>query len=286
MRSLKEFFKWLSVQSGYKSKICATDIDYLKLSQEKARMAIQAKRERFPTLEQVKKLVSSIEIHSEIDLRDRALISFTLLSGMRDSAIISLPLECFDEHKLEVDQNPKKGVKTKFKKTIKSYLFPFDEKLLSYVVDWVKHLKEDKLFGNADPLFPRSKVENLEGSKVFASCELEPKFWQNTSSMREVLNQRFEVVGIEYFSPHTFRHLAVNLALTKCKNGHEVKAVSQNFGHENVGTTMITYGSLNHAQLSETVKGINFSNNEASDDEFEQFKKFQEFQRMQSKMRF
>ncbi|MDX1918643.1 MAG: hypothetical protein SFT81_05835 [Candidatus Caenarcaniphilales bacterium] len=73
LRQLKDFFKWMAFQPGYKSKICLTDVEYLKLPKDKARIAIDSKRERFPTLEQVKKVVNSIEINSEIDLRDRAL---------------------------------------------------------------------------------------------------------------------------------------------------------------------------------------------------------------------
>jgi hypothetical protein len=48
-------------------------------------------------LEYVRRLVDSIVVSNEIDQRDRAMISFTLLSGMRDQAIASLPLGCFDE---------------------------------------------------------------------------------------------------------------------------------------------------------------------------------------------
>ena len=78
IRSLQEFFKWLSCQAGYKSKICSTDIEFLKLPKEKARIAIAQKREKYPTFEQVKKIISMIKINNEIDLRDRALLSFTL----------------------------------------------------------------------------------------------------------------------------------------------------------------------------------------------------------------
>jgi site-specific recombinase XerD len=287
LRSLQDFFKWLCYQPAYKTKICKTDVDYLKLSKEKTRMAVQSKRERFPTIEQVTKVVESIQIKNEINLRDRALISFTLLSGMTDSAIISLPIECFNTEKLEISQDPKKGVRTKFKKTFKSYLFPFNEDMLIHILDWVIYLRKNKLFGNSDPLFPRSKTEIAENSKVFISNSVEPYYWQEAGSIRKIFKQRFNETGIEYFSPHTFRHLAVNLALSKCKNGHEVKAVSQNFGHENVGTTMITYGSLNNNQLSETIKGIDFFNSEESTkDEFELFKQFQLFQKKSNSRNF
>lgn len=265
IRNLREFFKWLSAQPSYRSKIIPTDIDYLKLQKAKSRIATSSKRERYPTFEQVKKVIETIEIKSEIDLRDRALLSFTLLSGMRDSAITTLSLGCFDEAKLLINQDPKLGVKTKFSKTIRSYLFKFDEQMLGYFLDWYKYLKTEKLFGNNDPIFPRNKIENAENSKNFSSNSVEPKYWQSVSSMREIFKQRFENAEIEYFSPHTFRHLAVITAISKCRSGHEIKAVSQNFGHEDVGTTMMTYGTLNNSQVGDIISGMSFSNDTSKD---------------------
>ena len=266
IRHLKDFFKWLAYQAGYKSKICLTDVEYLRLPKEKARIAIASRRESYPTLEQVKKVIDSIKIHSELDLRDRALIAFTLLSGMRDSAIVSLPIGCFYENNLQIDQNPKLGVKTKFSKTIRSYLFRFDENMLKYFLDWVAYLKQEKLFGNADPIFPRNKVENIENAKLFVSNSIEPKFWQSVTSMRDIFRKRFKDAGIEYFPPHALRHLAVRLATEKCRNGQEIKAVSQNFGHENVGTTMTTYGTINNLDVGSIISNINFSGSSTSND--------------------
>ena len=186
IRNLKDFFKWLSFQSGYKSKICLTDVEFLRLPKEKARIAVAQKREKYPTLEQVKKVVSSIKIKNEIDMRDRALLSFTLLSGMRDSAIISLPIGAFNETTLQISQDPKLGVKTKFSKTINSVLFKFDDDMLCFILGWVRYLKIEKLFGNSDSLFPRNKIENAENSKSFISNYVESNFWQSVSSMRDI----------------------------------------------------------------------------------------------------
>lgn len=285
IRNLKDFFKWLSFQSGYKSKICLTDVEFLKLPKEKARIAIAQKREKYPTFEEVKKVISSININNEIDLRDRALLSFTLLSGMRDSAIITLPIGAFDESTLQISQDPKLGVKTKFSKTINSVLLKFDNDMLNYVIDWVRYVKTEKLFSNSDPLFPRNKVENAENSKSFVSNSVEPKFWQSATSLRDIFKQRFKDADIEYFSPHTFRHLAVNMAISKCRNGHEIKAVSQNFGHEDVGTTMTTYGTLNNTQVSSIISGMDFSNSDTAN-QADLLVKFQEFLKQQGQGNF
>ena len=258
IRNLKDFFKWLKDQKGYKN-ICSTDIDYLKLDKQKTRIAIAAKREKFPTFEQIKKVIDSIEINSEIDLRDRALISFTFLSAMRDSAIISLPICCFNDENLIVSQDPKLGVNTKSKKTIYTKLFNFDESMLEYFLDWYKYLKTDKLFGNSDPVFPKNMVENAEGTKTFISNSVEPKFWQSVTSLREIFKTRFQHAGIEYYPPHSFRHAAILNAVKKAKDPEELKAISQNVGHENIGTTLMTYGTLTQHRVEELIENIDFS---------------------------
>lgn len=284
LRHLKDFFKWLSYQPSYKSKINFTEVEFLKLPKEKARIANSQKRERYPSLEQVKQVVSSIHINNEVDLRDRALISFTLLSGMRDSAIVSLPIGCFNENTLQISQDPKKGVKTKFSKTINSVLFKFDDDMLCFFLDWVRYLREEKHFKETDPIFPRNKVENAQGSNSFVSNFVEPAFWQSVTSMRDVFKYRFEDAGLEYFSPHCLRHSAVNIAISKCRNGHEIKAVSQNFGHEDVGTTMTTYGTLNNTQVNSIISGMDFSNSNNNDSDL--IYKFQEFLKTQNQSQF
>lgn len=270
VRNLREFFLWLAKQPRYKSEILLTDVDYLKLPKAKARIATASKREEFPTFEQVKKVVESIEINSEIDLRDRALISFTLLSGMREKAIITLPVSCFDKNRMMINQDPKFGVKTKFSKTIRSYVFRFDENMVKYFLEWYEYLRTEKLFGNNDPIFPRNKVVNAENSLSFISNEVEPEFWQSATSIRNIFKQRFEDAGIQYFCPHAFRHTAILTALAKCRNGQEIKAISQNFGHENVSTTLTAYGTMSDVQMSGIISGMCFSADAKPDNELMQ----------------
>ena len=238
LRYLKKFFSWLSWQTGYKSKITPDIIRYLNISLKDERIATQNAPRNYPLLEYVIKLADSIKITSEIDLRDRALISFTLLSGMRDKAISTLPLGCFNEETFIISQNPKQGVQTKFSKYIQTTLFKFNDKLVQYVLDWTKHLRE-KGFGSQDPLFPRSKMKQSENALSFEeSSEVEPIFWHNANRIREIFKTRCKNAVLPYFPPHTYRHLAVSLALKNCKNGEQIKAISQNFGHEHVVTTL------------------------------------------------
>ena len=103
---------------------------------------------------------------------------------------------------------------------------------------------------------------NAEGNKSFTSSEVVPAFWQSVTSMRTIFKERFKAADIKYFSPHTFRHLAVSLATQKCKNAEELKAVSQNFGHEDIGTTFQTYGTLGNNKVGEVVTAMDFTSND------------------------
>ena len=259
LRHLRKFFGWLVRERGYKSRIKPNAVDYLRITEKEERMATQFIPRKYPPLEYVKKLVESIEIKSEIDQRDRALISFTLLSGMRDKAIVTLPLGCFDEESLTIIQNPRKGVETKFAKLIPTTLFRFDDKMVGFITGWIKYLKT-KGFGSQDPFFPRSKLgQGIDQLAFEASSEVEPVFWKGTGSVRDVFKRRSKEAGLPYFPPHTFRHLTTNLAFKSCKNGEEIKAVSQNLGHEHVATTISVYGNFDPSRLAEIIKCMDFA---------------------------
>src|SRR5208283_2539443 len=259
LRHISKFFLWLSWQPGYKSKITVDSIDYLKPSEKEERIATQCIPRDFPPLEYVIKLTGSIKANTEIDIRDRAMISFALLSGMRAEAIVTLPLGCFDEKGLTINQNPRKGVQTKFSKHMITTIIVPDETLLSYVIEWVKLLK-DKGYGSQDPLFPRAKTDKGEEDLSFETAsEVEPIFWQGTGRIREIFKTRAKDAGLPYYSPHTFRHLTFFWAVKSCKDGEEIKAVSQNFGHENIGTTLSTYANYPQHRLAEIIKNMDFS---------------------------
>ncbi len=259
LRYLRKFFGWLVREPGYRNRIKPNSVDYLKVTEKEERIATQSTPRSYPSLDYVQKLVESIQPTTEVDRRDRALVAFTLLSGMRDSAVATLPLGCLDKEKLVILQNPRKGVTTKFSKLIPTTLFRFDETMLRYVLEWAKYLYE-KGFGSQDPLFPRSELEKGADNLTFeASSDVEPVFWQGSSRIREIFKKRSKEAGLSYFPPHTFRHLATILAFRACRNGEEIKAISQNFGHEHIATTISIYGNYDPSRLTEIIKSMDFS---------------------------
>ncbi len=275
LRHLQKFFKWLSQESGYKSKVKINAVDFLRLSEKEERIAAQSCPRLYPPLDHVIKLVQAIKVETEVDSRDRALIAFTLLSGMRDQAIATLPIGCFNEETLIVLQNPRQGVQTKFSKHIQTSLIIFDKELLAFVLDWMKYLK-GKGFGSNDPLFPRTKLEQGEDNLSFSvGREVEAVYWKGAGRIREIFKSRAAEAGLPYFPPHCFRHLAVDLALKSCQTGEQVKAISQNFGHEHIATTLQNYANFTPDRLASVMNEMNFTGKpkQTTDEKLEELKK-------------
>jgi len=254
---LSDFYKWLSMQPGYKSKIILTNVAYFGLDRKQTRVALNQPTRRIPTPEIIKKVIYSITPVNEIDRRDRALMALAFLSGMRIDALVSLPIGCVNMDDMLILQDPELGVRTKFSKRIPTTIFDFDEDSVEILRGWVRFLREEKLFTDADPLFPSTKIEQ-EGpdSYSFTANGLERKFWKNAGPARNIFKKRFKEAGMEYFGPHSFRHATANTALHLCETPIEFKAVSQNLGHENIATTMFDYAKLSEDEVAKRVKQI------------------------------
>ena len=154
---LKRFFQWLAWQPGYRSRFQYSDAEYFNLSDKDTRIATAQREQKVPTLEQIKHAISTMAASTEIERRNRALISFTLLTGAQDSAIASLKLKHVDLVVNSVYQDARE-VKTKFSKTFNTFFFPVGDEIREIITEWVSYLKDDKLWGNDDPLFPATRM--------------------------------------------------------------------------------------------------------------------------------
>ena len=251
---LKKFFYWLAGQPGYKSRLQYSDADYFNLSDKEIRVATARREQKAPTLEQVKHVLSKMPLDTEIERRNQALIAFTLLTGARDSAIASMKLKHVDLSAGYVHQDARE-VRTKFSKTFTTYFFPVGDEILQIVCDWVKFLREKKLWGNDDPLFPITKVA-LGASRQFEAVGLGRKHWRNTTAIRKIFQEAFEKAGLSYYHPHSFRNTLVRLGETICQTPEQFKAWSQNLGHEKVLTTFYSYGEVGNQRQGEIIQGL------------------------------
>jgi integrase/recombinase XerD len=242
LTSLKRFFGWLAVQPGYRSKISPSDIEFLSLSDKDIRAAKAPADRAIPTLEQVLHVVEAMPAATAIENRNRALVAFIALTGTRDGAAVTLRLKHFDPARNLVILNPNE-VKTKFSKRICAFLLPVDDRLKSIFLDWVQYLKADLLFGNDDPLFPKTNMA-LDENDCFKAQGLSRDFWANATPVRVIFKAAFHAAGLPYYSPHTFRHMLMQVAYQRKLTPAQLKAWSQNLGHESLLTSLTSYGTI------------------------------------------
>lgn len=255
LSALRAFFVWLACQPGYKSRISYSDADYFNLAEKDVRIAKAARHKAFPTLQQVHHVIAAMPDGTDIELRNRALIAFALLTGARDGALASFRLKHVDLVQGRVDQDARE-VKTKASKTFATWFFPVGGNAIQIVQNWCAHLRNALLWGDDDPLFPPTQI-GLGDNGGFAPIGLRrSECWQGAGPIREIFRNAFEAAGLPYFNPHSLRDTLVQLGEQVCTTPEQFKAWSQNLGHERVMTTLTSYGTVAPHRQAELIRGM------------------------------
>ena len=249
VRHLKTFIEWLSQEVGYKSRIKYSDAEYFNMSDKEVRTAKSKRNKPVATLEQLKHALNVMPAITDIQKRDRAILAFTLLSGARDGAIVSFKLKHLD-FKADTVYQDAREVKTKFSKTFTSCFFPVGDDVRRIVYEWVQHLKTEYLFGNDDPLFPKTKMGQGRDNN-FTAAGLSREHWSSAAAIRKVFKEVFLLAGLPSFNPHSLRNTLANLGEMLCQTPEEFKAWSQNLGHEGVLTTFYSYGDVREGRQAD-----------------------------------
>jgi integrase len=254
LNALRAFFLWLAGQPGYRSRISYSDADYFRLSEKDTRIAKATHQRAVPTLEQIRGVLAVMPHATEIERRNRTLIAFTLLTGVRDGALASLKLKHVDLAAAKVLQDARE-VNTKFSKTFTTWFFPIGDDIRAIVEGWLTYLRDQKLWGGDDPLFPATEVINGTCLK-FEVSGLARRHWANTGPIRAIFRDAFTLAGLTYFNPHSFRKTLAQLGERVCRTPEELKAWSQNLGHEDVMTTLRSYGEVPSSRQAEIIRDL------------------------------
>jgi integrase len=253
LTALKAFFQWLSQQRGFRSRLTYSDAQYFNTSANDERIAKAVRERPVPSIEQIRHVLNSMPLRSDIQRRNQALIAFTLLSGARDNATASMSLKHIDLPNGRIYQDARE-VRTKNAKTIISTFFPVGADIEAIVEDWVQLLKE-RLWGPDDPLFPATRVA-LGDNGHFENSGLDRKHWKDAAAIRRIFKEAFEEAGLPYFNPHSFRNTLAALGEKICPNPEAFKAWSQNLGHAHVLTTFMSYGAVASSRQAEILKNL------------------------------
>ena len=172
----------------------------------------------------------------------------------------SLPLHLDNVTQVEFAASAKvlqdaREVNTKFSKTFPTFFFPVGDEIRAIVADWVTYLREEKQWGNDDPLFPATRIA-VGTAHQFEASGLERKHWSSASPIRKLFREVFASAELPYFNPHSFRNTLARLGQEVCKTPEEYKAWSQNLGHEQVLTTFLSYGEVACQRQGEIIRGL------------------------------
>ncbi|MCV0428507.1 MAG: site-specific integrase [Roseibium sp.] len=235
-QNLRQFLVWLGNQPGHRS-MDRTLPDYCKPSRRHTALAKVKRGKHIPSPDEIRTLLASMPIETIMQRRDRAIVAFLFLTGVRDAALISLRLKHVDLDQKLVFQDAT-VVDTKFSKTMTTFWFPIGEDTAEIVTKWV--LERRALATSDDEaLFPRSPSAIIP--KTVGSQD---SFWITAAPVRDILKRATAAAGITYFVPHAVRSTLALLIDQIARTWEERKALSQNLGHEHIRTTEEHYGQL------------------------------------------
>ena len=123
------------------------------------------------------------------------------------------------------------------------------------LADWVRFLTVEKLRGPDDPLFPKTEV-GIGPNGGFQAVGLSCGPWRSTSAVCKIIREAFAGAGITPYGPHSFRHMLVRLGERKCRNLEEFKAWSENIGHEDMLTSLRSYGQVPEQRRRALILGL------------------------------
>ncbi len=187
---LKQFYQWLSREPGYKARIQYSYAEYFNPSLNDTHIATAKREQKWPTLEQIARALDAMPANTDIERRSRAVFAFTIQTGIRDKAIVSLKLKHIDIEQGYVDQDARE-VNTKFRKTIHTDFFDVGDEIRQIVIDWVNYLRKEKLWGNDDPLFPKTQIV-VGSSQQFEVIGLKREHWGTAAPIRAIFREAFD----------------------------------------------------------------------------------------------
>ncbi|MEO9826009.1 MAG: tyrosine-type recombinase/integrase [Paracoccaceae bacterium] len=256
LRLAKGFFHWLAGQQGFKKVLSYADVEYFNNNRNDARAAHTQRPVQYPSKQAAYHAFQGMADQSELERRDKAMFAFVMITGARVGAVSSLRLKHINLVDGYVFQDGRE-VRTKAGKDITTWFFPMHPDYLACFTSWVNYLRNEKMFGPEDALFPKPERRFVEGRFLFDS--LSHDVYANGSKVHEVFSTAFAQVQMHPYHPHSVRKtLGQELSDLELPLATQ-KAWSQNLGHENFTTTVSSYLPVSSQQQGALIKGLDAS---------------------------
>ena len=253
LRLVKGFFHWLAGQQGFKKVLSYADVDYFNNNRNDARAAHAQRPVQFPSTQAAHHAFQGMASRTELERRDKAIFAFLMITGARVGAVSSLRLKHINLVDGLVFQDGRE-VRTKGRKTITTWFFPMHTDYLVCFTSWVTYLRNDKMFGPEDALFPKPKRDLVNGKFVFDT--LSRDIYSSGSKVNAVFRKAFEQVQMHPYHPHSVRKTLGQELSDRNLPLDAQKAWSQNMGHEKFTTTVSSYLPVSNQRQGELIKGL------------------------------
>lgn len=244
----RAFFNWLRLNERGYNTVTEAWIETLKVRRSVDTQSRLQER-HYWRLEDVRKVIA-LNPTCIRERRDLAAFAFLMLSGMRIGAFVTLPVDCVDIKTRKIQQLPEKGVQTKNSKAAVTFLLPIAD-IHEIVSEWDIYIRTLKGSYNWYPPMDHAGETLLPGL-------LKGQYTGRAESFKQGLKQLCDRAGVAYKSPHKIRHGHGVYGVKKSKDIAQLKAISQNLMHANIGITDGIYGNLAEDDLAEILK--NFGN--------------------------
>ena len=205
--SLKSFEKWLYEMNKINT-IHSKKIKYLKLPQTLPEVLSSS---------YINQLIDELEISTDEDIRDKAIIELLYSSGLRVSELVNLDLEDFNDN--EIIKVSGKGKKER--------VVPLNSKAINAIQVWKNNSRSNIAHTSEKSLFVGRRGSRIDVRQV----------------RRIVLNK----LGTY---PHAVRH---SFATHLLEGGADIRIVQELLGHEDPNTTQI-YTHISAKELKKKYK--------------------------------
>ncbi len=147
-------------------------------------------------------------------------------------------------------------VRTKNRKTFTSNFFPVGADIEAIVTDL--DFVSDAARSSTDRMIRCFRRRMLWSGKAgILSRRAEARALERGGdAIRWIFRRAFEAAGLPYANPHLCRDTLTLLGEKRCKTPEELKAWSQNLGHDHVLTTLTSYGAVSSARQSEILNSM------------------------------
>jgi integrase len=252
---VREFFEWLVANEKNYKKIKPRDVEYLYSTRNDKNKAKATGYQECHLLTDILATIRNMPCDTEMELRNRAMVSLCLLTTPRISALQTARIQSIKYFK-QYDawgfvQDPRL-LNTKFSKKITAFFIGHVQDLIDNVLSWRKHLLA-KGFTDRDYLFP--KITTSFNSDNMSVMTLTRELIKSQSTIRGIFKDAFLGNRLPYFKPHSFRH-SVARAMKKGENAVERSiALAENLGHKGgLSTLHASYGGDYEQQQAAILK--------------------------------